>query len=236
MKKLIFILLCFSLLTFGSSARIIEVAPAGAWGIIGISGGSAVVAASWEIDNDFSGTYATDWTTVSGSFSYSSGELLFPNTGTIIYNTDFTNAFQQYAKVKVVDASEDYMDFYFRVIYANETAYKLLIRVSTNTVSWFDGDTWGTQQLVEGPVAFTTNTYVGAEIYGTGTDTEARVWAWASDPGARANWDTGYTSKTVMTNNPSHAYNTAVTFGLGSTDNWGTFLLDDLQAGSAAAP
>ena len=45
MKKLIFILLCFSLLTFGSSARIIEVAPAGAWGSIGISGGGGAVAA-----------------------------------------------------------------------------------------------------------------------------------------------------------------------------------------------
>ena len=41
MKKLIFILLCFCLLTFGSSARIIEVAPAGAWGVLGISGGGA---------------------------------------------------------------------------------------------------------------------------------------------------------------------------------------------------
>ena len=39
MKKLIFILLCFSLLTFGSSAKIIEVAPAGAWGLLGICGG-----------------------------------------------------------------------------------------------------------------------------------------------------------------------------------------------------
>ena len=42
MKKLLFILLCFSILTFGSSARIIEVAPAGAWGVLGISGGGAV--------------------------------------------------------------------------------------------------------------------------------------------------------------------------------------------------
>ena len=44
MKKLIFILLCFCLMTFGSSARIIEVAPAGAWGVLGISGGGAVAA------------------------------------------------------------------------------------------------------------------------------------------------------------------------------------------------
>ena len=44
MKKLLFILLCFSLLTFGSSARIIEVAPAGAWGVLGISGGGGAVA------------------------------------------------------------------------------------------------------------------------------------------------------------------------------------------------
>ena len=49
MKKLIFILLCFSLLTFGSSARIIEVAPAGAWGIIGISGGGAVAEAGGDV-------------------------------------------------------------------------------------------------------------------------------------------------------------------------------------------
>ena len=41
MKKLIFILLCFSLMTFGSSAKIIEVAPAGAWGIGLIGGGGA---------------------------------------------------------------------------------------------------------------------------------------------------------------------------------------------------
>ena len=46
MKKLLFCLLCFSLLTFGSSAKIIEVAPAGAWGtmIIGGSGVAAVAA------------------------------------------------------------------------------------------------------------------------------------------------------------------------------------------------
>ena len=45
MKKLIFILLCFCLTTFGSSARIIEVTPAGAWGVLGISGGGETVVA-----------------------------------------------------------------------------------------------------------------------------------------------------------------------------------------------
>ena len=48
MKKLIFILLCFCLMTFGSSAKIIEVAPAGAWGVLGISGGGAVAAGGGE--------------------------------------------------------------------------------------------------------------------------------------------------------------------------------------------
>ena len=42
MKKLIFVLLCFSILTLGSSAKIIGVVPAGAWGIglIGAGGGA----------------------------------------------------------------------------------------------------------------------------------------------------------------------------------------------------
>ena len=40
MKKLLFCLLCFCLMTFGSSAKIIEVAPAGAWGTMIIGGGS----------------------------------------------------------------------------------------------------------------------------------------------------------------------------------------------------
>ena len=44
MKKLIFILLCFCLMTFGSSAKIIEVAPAGAWGVLAMSGGGGAVA------------------------------------------------------------------------------------------------------------------------------------------------------------------------------------------------
>jgi len=52
MKKLIFILLCFCLLTFGSSARIIEVAPAGAWGVLGISGGGAVAAGGGDFCDD----------------------------------------------------------------------------------------------------------------------------------------------------------------------------------------
>ena len=54
MKKLIFILLCFSLMTFGSSAKIIEVAPAGAWGTM-IIGGSGLPAAVGGWSDDFSG-------------------------------------------------------------------------------------------------------------------------------------------------------------------------------------
>ena len=76
MKKLIFILLCFSILTFGSSARIIEVAPAGAWGVLGISGGGAVAAGGTLIDTNLvvryffdeaaSGTTPTDVLDASG--------------------------------------------------------------------------------------------------------------------------------------------------------------------------
>jgi len=50
MKKLIFVLLCFCLMTLGSSAKIIEVAPAGAWGIglIGGGGGECSWSTIWE--------------------------------------------------------------------------------------------------------------------------------------------------------------------------------------------
>ena len=61
MKKLIFILICFSLLTFGSSARIIEVAPAGAWGIGLIGGGAPPPAGGGQAFTD--------------AFAYSDGEL-----------------------------------------------------------------------------------------------------------------------------------------------------------------
>ena len=44
MKRLIFVLLCFSILTLGSSAKIIEVAPAGAWGVLAMSGSGGSVA------------------------------------------------------------------------------------------------------------------------------------------------------------------------------------------------
>ena len=68
MKKLIFILLCFSLLTFGSSARIIEVAPAGAWGLgiiaSGGGGGPDVTAPEWS-----STTVAADGDEVTVVFS-----------------------------------------------------------------------------------------------------------------------------------------------------------------------
>ena len=67
MKKLIFILLCFCLMTFGSSAKIIEVAPAGAWGVLGISGGGAVVGGG---DVSLAGTLQTvDAAAFSGSDS-----------------------------------------------------------------------------------------------------------------------------------------------------------------------
>ena len=71
MKKLIFILLCFCLMTFGSSAKIIEIAPAGAWGIIGISGGGAVVEAGagpWtdDFNRDNETPLGGDWTTFAG--------------------------------------------------------------------------------------------------------------------------------------------------------------------------
>jgi len=52
MKKLLFCLLCFCLMTFGSSAKIIEVAPAGAWGVLGISGGGAVAAGGGDFCDD----------------------------------------------------------------------------------------------------------------------------------------------------------------------------------------
>jgi len=51
MKKLLFCLLCFSLLTFGSSAKIIEVAPAGAWGTMIISGSGGAAAAGQTFEN-----------------------------------------------------------------------------------------------------------------------------------------------------------------------------------------
>jgi len=80
MKKLIFILLCFSILTFGSSARIIEVAPAGAWGVLGISGGGAVAAGECSPGTDATIISTQDITGETSPFS-----LTIPADTTAIY-------------------------------------------------------------------------------------------------------------------------------------------------------
>ena len=106
MKKLIFCLLCFCLMTFGSSAKIIEVAPAGAWGIgiIGSGGGGDVSVpaacvgdSSSELCEDFDSStscfaaYSSNcqqtWTGLSvlnsaGAITFNSTENLASNTCT----------------------------------------------------------------------------------------------------------------------------------------------------------
>ena len=65
-------------MTFGSSARIIEVAPAGAWGVLGISGGVAEEASSgpaYVAASAKSGYILSDYPLVIADVSYSVGDL-----------------------------------------------------------------------------------------------------------------------------------------------------------------
>ena len=110
MKKLI-ILLCFCLMTFGSSARIIEVAPAGAWGVLGISGGGAVAGGGADYTEERTDTFSdtntppTGWTESSGSWTEDSTEMYrdaYASNNYIRFSTAITSA-DHYVCIKIND-------------------------------------------------------------------------------------------------------------------------------------
>ena len=151
MKKLLLYLLCFCLLTFGSSAKIIEVAPAGAWGVLGISGGGgggAPPAGGQDYIVDFTEYDASDdhvdggsgrqWNELTGSgtaVDVASDNLDgVTSPFTLIFESP-TDTITQYG-AHLVGASTQYNGLYFRSTNnAAERAYALRFNAAAS-IMW----------------------------------------------------------------------------------------------------
>ena len=143
MKKLIFILLCFSLLTFGSSAKIIEVAPAGAWGVLGISGGGAVAeepACAFDLCETFDATGydntggAPNWTETQGAPNEDDSS---PTQGSSTYSLEITPAGgggEEYATLTFASA-QDNIELTFWIYITNSGGNN-----NTEQIAIFDSD------------------------------------------------------------------------------------------------
>ena len=227
-------------MTFGSSARIIEVAPAGAWGVLGISGGGVVAEApSWEIDEDF--VSIADWTIIAGSWGPTSEQLDPDNSADgseVIYSSGqtFTNDFQQYAKFEFKDKGSGQVYLLLR-LESDGSGYAMQFNTSTDTVTWVAWDNWGYQAEIQSAQSLTIDNFIGAEVYSTegvgNSSTEIRVWTWNTDPGARANW--GAVDVTFTDDPGTRVEDTGDYVGFCVYEP-GTMLIDNLQGGSAAAP
>jgi len=181
MKKLIFILLCFCLMTFGSSARIIEVAPAGAWGVLGISGGGAVAAGGGGqnfydgfaySDGDLETVSSSVWVkgeSGNGSYTVASSVITTNETNVYLYQTS-TDTLNQWAIWKGVTV-DNYAGAYFRSDgnMAN-TAYTLRNNEGA-AFAWRYCTGSSCNDFSQNSHDMSDNDYVGARISGTGTGT-----------------------------------------------------------------
>ena len=159
MKKLIFILLCFSLMALGPSARIIEVAPAGAWGVLGISGGGAVVGGeetSYDHNLSLEENAGTP-TAVNNSDTSKANWTCAHNTST--YHTansaELLGAFDLNAEYRTCSSGENWTDEAFEVI-----VWIYLDALTANRVIFSISDTDASYEANE----FYTAVYTGGEI------------------------------------------------------------------------
>ena len=235
MKKLIFILLCFCLLTFGSSARIIEVAPAGAWGVLGISGGGAVAEGGGDLADDFTGGI-TDWTEVEGTWSGASGYAVPTELGAgpdaiLVYNTQ-TSTIDQWIEVKLTTVDSNGVTLRATntgaatwdgfTVFADATYVYLYYYV--------DGDFENISGLTGSPTwywehTFNAGDYMGIEIIGTDAATTIYVWDNGTSSVPHASWGAAdFNSGAFATGITSGTY-----IGLSSWELGGQ--LDDFKAG-----
>ena len=206
MKKLIFILLCFSILTFGSSARIIEVAPAGAWGVLGISGGGAVAGGcSTTIADAFGADTITSgvWVVNAGTWQVTGGVMQQDdddNAGMISYENEETCTVDQWLQYEVAQyPSTSYMGGAFRFD-GNTSNVSYAFRFTDGDNKWEMRDcinatcntTGVSADGLTSPIATDT---IGAAVFGTTTSTVMLIWhnpsstsAWDSTVGAGSNW------------------------------------------------
>ena len=216
MKRLIFVLLCFSILTLGSSAKIIEVAPAGAWGVIGISGGGSVVeegtvlefeelfdfTANVEDDVNWDVTTSTGTVTLlkaSGTYAY-----VFEGEDFAYWHAIYQTAaggVDQAVKMRMGEASIDtgfYMGYgaLLRAVNAGATGicYRLYVKGNNTGVVKFAVETntgvsttdYGSDVTID---AVTDGDWIGFAVTGTGASTVFSYWDFGvTDPGDYGSW------------------------------------------------
>ena len=236
MKKLIFILLCFCLMTFGSSARIIEVAPAGAWGVLGISGGSEPPAGA-VISDDFSGDLS-NWTQgVGTSVSIIGEELAFrdsASSGCIIHNTSLGTG-NKWIRYRVPDQvnngllaiGSDASGNTLAIVIHTNSGYTLYHMVSFDE---YDSDQ-GYESLTEQAtgVGYNSAYMIGVTIDKSGKT--VRMWAnvTAEEPDSLTSWDSSAADAT-QTFSTSTIPGDRVGFG-SWTSGPGSMSFDDFSAG-----
>ena len=211
MKKLIFILLCFCLMTFGSSARIIEVAPAGAWGIglIGSGGGAVAGGPSYQDFADDFSTQAdgaleddTDWARIEGSVSFTvddaSNNLDAASDENLTVWQTQTDTLFQYVAIDFVGAPAQYFGLYAR------STNDLVGSVNGYTIRWNDYNVTALRScdgtscsdiraISNSPTGDADDPYdsYGFTVEGTGTSTIWRLYFWDEQvTPALASWGT----------------------------------------------
>ena len=239
MKRILLCIVCLFALTFVSSrAAIIEVAPAGAWGVLGINGGGVVAGATGQtIVDDFTSYGSAEahlianWQELSGAGAThinTSTDVMYTDAAesfSIIYDGQATDTITQYGAVRFA-GDVTFTGLYFRSDgNASNRAYALRVD-GADDIQWRDCLGHSCQDVDQPTagdgtcnptVSVGTGTSIGFRVTGIGTNTVLEVWAWSGDPPAVTDGDvdTAWSSPDcTLTGNPDAAANDGTYVGL----------------------